>query len=128
MDQVIQEHLNDESHVIIEGGKGKPKDWSEHPFDCNPDFQEEFSHVFSNEEVAEADDDFSPDVYDEIYISIHLDLPKIMEPEPQFTRVTKRLHDANYLSIKKASENPIWIRVCVRLNIHTVRSLPFPPT
>ena len=35
----IQELLNDESHVIVEGGKGDPRDWNEHPFDSNPNFQ-----------------------------------------------------------------------------------------
>ena len=35
----IREHLNDEARVIVEGGKGEPKDWSEHPFNINPDFQ-----------------------------------------------------------------------------------------
>ena len=29
--------------------KEKPKDWNEHIFDRDPDFQEEFSHVVSNE-------------------------------------------------------------------------------
>ena len=49
LDRAIQERLNDKSHVIVEGGKGKPKDWSEHPFDSDPDFQEDFIHVVSNE-------------------------------------------------------------------------------
>ena len=39
LDKTIQELLNDKSHVIVEGDKGKPKDWSEHPFDRDPDFQ-----------------------------------------------------------------------------------------
>ena len=38
-DKETQERLNDKSHIIVEKGKGKPKDWSEHPFDCDPDFQ-----------------------------------------------------------------------------------------
>ena len=49
LDKAIQECVNDKAHVIVEGGKGDPKDWSEHPFDIDPDFQEEFSHVISNE-------------------------------------------------------------------------------
>ena len=39
LDMVIQERLNDEARVIAEGGKGEPKDWSEHPFERDPDFQ-----------------------------------------------------------------------------------------
>ena len=38
--------------------KGEPKDWSEHPFDRDPDFQEELIHILSNEDVAEADYDY----------------------------------------------------------------------
>ena len=58
LDKEIQERLNDEAHIIVEEGKGESKYWSEHPFDCNPDFQDYFSHVVSNEEVTEADDEF----------------------------------------------------------------------
>ena len=64
LDKAIQERINDEAHVIVEGGKGKTKDWSEHTFDIDPDFHEEFSNVVSNDEVEEADDDYSPDIYD----------------------------------------------------------------
>ena len=28
LDKAIQERLKDKSHVIVEGGKGKQKDWS----------------------------------------------------------------------------------------------------
>ena len=57
--------------------KGEPKDWSEHPFDRDPDFQEELIHILSNEDVAEADYDYSPDVYDDTYLSMELALPKM---------------------------------------------------
>ena len=48
-----------------------------------------------------------PDVYDDTYLSMDLAPPKRGEPEPQFSRVTKCLRDANGLTIGKASENPI---------------------
>ena len=38
LDKAIQECPNNETHVIVEGGKGEPKYWSEHPFDRYPDF------------------------------------------------------------------------------------------
>ena len=41
-DKATQERLNKKVHVIVEGGKDEPKDWSEHPFDCDPNFQEGF--------------------------------------------------------------------------------------
>ena len=49
MDKAIHKCVTDKAHVIVEGDKGDTKDWSEHPFDIDPDFQEEFSHVISNE-------------------------------------------------------------------------------
>ena len=40
LDKEITESLNDKYHVIVEGGKGEPKDCSEHPFYRDPDFRE----------------------------------------------------------------------------------------
>ena len=34
-----------------------------------------FSHVVSNDKVAEADNYFSPDVYDDTYLTMELALP-----------------------------------------------------
>ena len=38
---------------------------------------------------------------------MELALPKRWKPEPQFARVTKRLHDTNGILIIKASDNNI---------------------
>ena len=76
MDKAIQKCLIDKAHIIIEEVKGDPKDWSEQHFDRYPDFQEEFSHVVSNKELSDADNNFSPDIYDDTYLSIELALPK----------------------------------------------------
>ena len=110
-DKENQEHLNAEYHFIVEGDKGNPKDWSEHPFDRNPDFQEEFIYVVSDEEVEEADDEFSPYVYDDTYLSMNLALPERGELEPQFALVAKRLRNTNGLPIVKASENHILVLI-----------------
>ena len=66
---MTQERLNDKSHVIVKRGKGEPKNWSKYPFICDLDFQEEFSHVISNGEVAEAEYDFLLNVYDKTHLS-----------------------------------------------------------
>ena len=107
LDKAIQEKRNGKAHVIVEGGKGEPKDWSEHLFDSDPDFQEEFSHVVSNEEVSEADDNFLTYVYDETYLSMDLSLPKRGEPDPHFDCAIKSLRNANGLTTEKSSDNPI---------------------
>ena len=49
---MIQERLNEKPHVIVEWDKDEPKNWSEHPYDLDPDFQEEFDHIVSNKEVT----------------------------------------------------------------------------
>ena len=56
--KAIQEHLTRKARVIVERGKGKPDNWSEDPFDRKPDFQEGFDHIVSNEEVAEAENEY----------------------------------------------------------------------
>ena len=91
----------------MRGVRASQTSWSEHPFDRDPCYQEEFSHVVSNDKVTEADNDFSPDFYDETYLSMELALPKRGQPEPQFDHVTKRLWDANGIPIGKASDNRI---------------------
>ena len=50
-DTAIIDRLNDEAHIIIEGGKSQPYDWSDHPFDEDIDFVEEFYSVVSNSEI-----------------------------------------------------------------------------
>ena len=50
--KAIQERLEDEARVVVQGGKAEPKYWSEHPFNRDPGFQEDFSHIVSNEDVA----------------------------------------------------------------------------
>ena len=41
-DTAITDRLNDEAHIIIEGGKSQPYDWSDHPFGKDSDFVDEF--------------------------------------------------------------------------------------
>ena len=48
-----------------------PYDLSTHPFDDDPDFQEEFHQVTDNPEVEDDDDTFTPDMYD-MYLNMEL--------------------------------------------------------
>ena len=50
-DTAITDRLNDEAHIIIEGGKSQPYDWSNHPFDEDFDFVDEFHSVVSNSTI-----------------------------------------------------------------------------
>ena len=75
LDKKIQKSLNDEAHFIVQGGNNEPDYWIVHPFYIDPDFQEEFSHVVSNDKVAESGDDLSLNVFDDTYLSMEFALP-----------------------------------------------------
>ena len=102
-------HMKERTQAFDEATKAKIKDtydWNDHPFDEDPDIAEEFHEVISNNELKEADDDFTPDVYD-TYLNMKLAIPQGDSLEHRLARVTKRLKDANGLPIGLASENPI---------------------
>ena len=105
-DEATKMKIKDNEHVILQGGKTQPHDWSDHPFSEDPDFTEEMHEVVSNDELKDADDDFTPDVYD-TYLNMELAIPQGDSLEPRLARVTKRLKDANGLPIGLANENPI---------------------
>ena len=85
----------------------QPFDWSDHPFDNDPDFIDEFQTVISNKEIKEADEEFTPDMFDNRYLNMELALPKGDDPNPQLVKVMKRLRDANGIPIGTANDNPI---------------------
>ena len=105
-DEATKAKIKDSKHTILEGGKKQPYDWNDHPFEEDPDFAEEFHEVISYNELEEADDAFTPDVYD-TYLNMELAIPQGDSLEPRLARVTKRLKDANGLPIGLANENPI---------------------
>ena len=107
IDTAITDRLNDEAHIIIEGGKSQPYDWSDHPFDEDIDFVEEFHSVVSNSKIKEADEEFTPDTYDDRYLNMELAVPRGDNPNPQYAKVTKRLRDADGIPIGTVNENPI---------------------
>ena len=88
-DTVITDQLNDEAHIIIEGGKSQPYDWSDQPFDEDLDFVNKFHSVVSNNEIKEADEEFTPDTYDNRYLNMELAVPRGDNPNPQYTKVMK---------------------------------------
>ena len=74
-DEATKARIKDSEHTILEDGKTQPYDWNDHPFDEDPDFAEEFHEVVSNNELKEADDNFTPDVYD-MYLNMELAIPQ----------------------------------------------------
>ena len=83
-DTAITDRLNDEAHIIIEGGKSQPYDWSNHPFNDDLDFVDEFHSVVSNDEIKEADEEFTRDTYDDRYLNMELAVPRGDNPNPQY--------------------------------------------
>ena len=105
-DDAVKGYLRDYNHVLNDGSKPDLYDWSTHPFEDDPDFQEEFDNAINNPEVKEADELFTPDTYDQ-YLQMELALPQSDSLEPRLARVTKRLKDANSIPIGTADQNPL---------------------
>lgn len=104
-DAEIKRRLND-NEFPTHGDKASPKDWAEY-VGYDKDFTDEFEFVVDNEDIPEAETEFSPDVFDDSYLNMELALPRGDAGEPQFAKVTKRLRDANGLPIGTANDNPI---------------------
>ena len=105
-DDSFKEYLRDYNHVLSDGGKSEPYDWSTHPFEDDPYFQEEFEDAVSNPEVKEADELFTPDTYGQ-YPQLELALLQGDSLEPRLAKVTKRLKDANGIPFGTADQNPL---------------------
>ena len=105
-DEAVIAKIKDSDHGILDGSKTQPHDWTDHPFEDDLDFTEEFHGVISENEVKEADETFTPDVY-ETYLIMVLVIPQADILEPRLAEVTKQLKDANGLPIGLAKESPI---------------------
>lgn len=81
-----------------------PDDWDDPNF--NKDFVEEYGRTISDPDIREADQDFTPDSFDDTYLNMELALPR-SGAEVQFGRVVKRLRDKDGLPIGTAHDNPI---------------------
>ena len=84
-DAEIKRCLNDDDFQI-NGDKPNLADWAgfmEH----DPDFMEEFQRVIDNEEVPEADAEFTPEILDDTYMNMEVGVPQDNDG-PTFARVT----------------------------------------
>ena len=105
-DAKIRERLQDDKHVIAENAKAQPNDWSAFNLDEDPDFREEFFDVVSSEDVVEADD-YTPDVGDDSYLHMEVQIPRPGFEHPQRGRVTKRMRDEDGNPIGRADDKNI---------------------
>ncbi|KAI2495086.1 Reverse transcriptase (RNA-dependent DNA polymerase) [Fragilaria crotonensis] len=79
-------------------------DWDNPAFDS--EFVEKFGRTINDPTIKEADQDFTPDSFDDTYLNMELALPR-EGGEVQFGRVVKRLRDKDGLPIGTANDNPI---------------------
>ena len=74
-DTDISHIFKEEEDLTYDGSKPNPKDWSEY-LKYDPDFQEEFNGIINNSNVAVADSDFMPDVFDDTYLNMELSISR----------------------------------------------------
>ena len=87
-------------------GKVVPGDWQDYQGQFDAEFQDEFENVVNDKTLPDADDEFTPDAYDDTYLNMELALPR-SGGEVEFAKVTKRLRDKDGLPIGTANDNPI---------------------
>ena len=105
-DKEICRQLGKEDPQKADGDKPNPEDWAEF-MEFDPDFNVEFNCIVSDDAIKKADEEFTPEVFDDTYINMELVLPRGDGSEPASARVKKQLRDANGLPIGTSNENPI---------------------
>ena len=46
-DEAIKAKIKDSDHTILEGGKTQPYDWTDHPFEEDPDLLKNFMMLYA---------------------------------------------------------------------------------
>ena len=105
-DERIKEIMNDANHVVHEDNERQLQDWDDYTEDNDEDFAKEFGEPVSDSKISEADDDFTPDTFNDTYLNKEVALADGAN-EAKFGRVTKRLRDAEGRPIGMANENPL---------------------
>ncbi len=81
-----------------------PDNWDDPNF--NKEFVEEYGKTINDPNIREADQDFTPDSFDDTYLNMELALPRV-GAEVQFGRVVKQLRDKDGFPIGTAHDNQI---------------------
>ena len=104
LDAEIRRRFKEED-LPVEGDKPDPVMWSD-LIEQDEDFYNEFVRIVDDDDVPDADDAFTPDMFDDTYLNMELALDRGDEG-PELARVTKRLRDANGIPIGTANDNPV---------------------
>ena len=94
-----------EDDFQVEGDRPNLEDLAEF-MEFDEDFQEYFNKIVSENNIKEADSNFTREVFDDTYLNMELVLARDVG-DTTFASVTKRLKDANGLPIGISHENPI---------------------
>ncbi len=105
-DEHIRELLIDDNHIIQDGNERQLQDWDDFTEDNDENFAKEFGEVVSDSKIPEADEDFTPDTFNDIYLNKEVALADGAD-EAKFRRVVKRLRNAEGRRIGIANENPL---------------------
>jgi hypothetical protein len=105
----IAELLNDANHIIQGDGERQLQDWDDCTLDSDEDFANEFNNVVSDSQIPEADETFTPDVFDDTYLQKEIAVARGAgtEEDVEYGKVTKRLRDAEGRPIGTAHDNPL---------------------
>ena len=86
------------------GDKPNPEHWAD-LLENDEDFRDEFTRIFDNDDIKEADD-ITPEALDDTYLKMEVALPRDGEG-PELAHVVKRLRDKNGIPIGTANDNPM---------------------
>ena len=103
-DEAIQQRMKSCNEAGYIGDKPNPDHWAD-LLENDEDFREEFTRVFNNDEIPEADD-ITPEALDDTYLKMEVALPRDGKG-PELARVVKRLRDKDGIPIGTANDNPI---------------------
>ena len=107
--EAIKDALQDQNHIILNEDRRQLQDWNDYTSAVDQAFIDDFDSAISDEKIPEADQDFTPDVFDDTYLNKEIALARGAgdSEDVQYGKVTKRLRDAEGRPIGTANENPL---------------------
>ncbi len=105
----IKDLLNDANHLIQGEGVRQLQDWDDYTLDEDEDFANKLNNAISDSQISEADDTFTPEVFDDTYLQKEIAIARGAGTEEgvEYGKVTKRLRDAEGPPIGTAHNNPM---------------------
>ena len=88
LDKEIRRRLGEEYPQQANGNKLNPEDWAEF-MEFYPYFNAELNRIVSDDAIKEADEEFTPEVFNDTLLNMKLALPRGDGSEPVFARVKK---------------------------------------